>query len=515
LLGRTDVDVHQVHPNGLTLLMLAASRGHIAVVDVLLAQRAIDADTKNARGETALMLAVREGHIEVTRRLLGRADVDVHQVQPDGLTLLMLAASRGYTTVVDVLLTRLAVDADAKNARGETALMLAVQEGHIEVTLRLLGLTDVVVHQDGLISDLLLRQPAIDVNATNNSGETALMLAARWGRTKIAHRLLQVPHMELLQKDLNGRSAFMLAVFHRQIDVLRMFLSLIQFAVNVAEKEGHSTLDLPERGDRGIAVDVELNQPGVDFNIEGMGDVDATLMVAARGSDLKRLRRLLAFPPYTVNLKFIDGASPTALNLAFRSSARPNSVVLIFIKRPGLVQSRNLRSSRPALGMPTADSAGHDLLAAAKCGDVEIVDRLFAEDSKLDPNLKDLDGWTALMWATWHARIGVVQRLLRHEKIDVGAFSHTGLDARDIAMRRGLSDILEVIERAVLTVSHSTHPPQNLDSSTTRDAEVAAFEVVFGSHHVPEGVIGQEYSEEGAEVDEIQLLNLNNMDLSS
>lgn len=78
LLGQHDVMVNGVDGDGETALMVAATVGHKAIVEMLLEKNA-DVNRQDDDGSTALIYASLYGHNEIVRMLLSRgAKVNLH-----------------------------------------------------------------------------------------------------------------------------------------------------------------------------------------------------------------------------------------------------------------------------------------------------------------------------------------------------------------------------------------------------------------------------------------------------
>jgi hypothetical protein len=154
--------------------MLASERGHLEVVQALLADgAAVNAKANN--GMPALMLASQNGHFEVVQALLAKA-AEVNAKDDDGWTALMNCSLNGHLAVVRALLANGAdVNAKAINSKasnGGTALMWASGKGHLEVVRALLA-------------------KGAEVDAKANNGETALTLATEGGYADIRALLVQ------------------------------------------------------------------------------------------------------------------------------------------------------------------------------------------------------------------------------------------------------------------------------------------------------------------------------------
>ena len=90
--------------DGGTALMLAASRGHTAIV-ILLTHPEISVNVQNNEDQTALMLSARNGHIKVVNALLENCTFHINAQDKSGSTALMIAATAGYTKIVKALLS--------------------------------------------------------------------------------------------------------------------------------------------------------------------------------------------------------------------------------------------------------------------------------------------------------------------------------------------------------------------------------------------------------------------------
>jgi ankyrin repeat protein len=134
-------------------------------------------------------------------RLLNRG-VDANWPGPEGLPALSLALQLENFRVAETLLRAPALQVDAPNAHGETALMFAALKGQLDWTQRLVRLGAQVQREgwtplhyaasgpEPRVVAFLLDAGA-QIDARSPSGSTPLMLAARFGDDRSVDVLLQ------------------------------------------------------------------------------------------------------------------------------------------------------------------------------------------------------------------------------------------------------------------------------------------------------------------------------------
>ena len=186
------VDVNLSTTDGKTALMLAAQQGRTDLIRMLLDAGATINST-NTRGGTALMYAAVVGDPATVELLLARGAA-MNVQSSNGWTALMIAAVKGYDELVRLLLRR-GADANLRDIYGWTPLMRAAYENRLIV-----------------VRSLLASQSA-KVNASNDSGATALHQAARRGHLQVVQLLID-SGADSGAKDIRGRTPEMLARAH-------------------------------------------------------------------------------------------------------------------------------------------------------------------------------------------------------------------------------------------------------------------------------------------------------------
>ena len=179
---------------GSTALIVAANRGHFAIVQALLAAPGIHVnDALMNSGSAALTLAASNGHVAIVQALLA-AGANVNSTGNNGWTALILAAVDGHLFVVRALIAAGANVNAALLMSGNTALSHAASSGRVDIV------------------EALLAAPGIHINATLvDDGWTALVLAAIGGHVAVVQALLAMPGIDVNAADNYGRTALSLA----------------------------------------------------------------------------------------------------------------------------------------------------------------------------------------------------------------------------------------------------------------------------------------------------------------
>jgi len=182
-----------------------------------------------------------------------------HSLSPDVSVrnLFLKACGDGQVDLVSVLLAHHA----NVNWKGEgegllsgSGLHYAVLGGHREMV------------------DLLLAQPGVDVNITDDNNRTPLMVACYWDvRSRILRRMLQVEGLHLNNRDESGLTALHVTVFSDSSSSLKLLKGVRGLDWNVKEKEeGLTPVALAVILGLSSCLEVILTLPGhrVDLTVE-------------------------------------------------------------------------------------------------------------------------------------------------------------------------------------------------------------------------------------------------------
>lgn len=157
-------DVEEFSKYGRTPLMLAASRCHHEIIDVL-ASSGVNINATSAKGWTTLMYAVRKKDERTVEHLISHG-ADVNHLSPDRWTAVAEAAYQGQKTIKKRLL-ECGADTESRSSHDWTPLMHATYKGDIAAVR-------------------LLLDAGADMEVMSGHDETAVLLAAVGGYTEIA-----------------------------------------------------------------------------------------------------------------------------------------------------------------------------------------------------------------------------------------------------------------------------------------------------------------------------------------
>ena len=390
-------NVNAVHEaSGAFPLLVAAENGHVQVVEMLLkANPPANVDTVNeANGTFPLLIAAENGHVQVVESLLN-ADppANVNAVNKINSTFpLLMATQNGHAQVVERLLN---ADPPANvNAVYETSgafpLLLAAQQGHMQV-----------------VESLLNADPPANANQINLiDGAFPLLLAAQQGHVQVVERLLNAdpPANVNAVHEASGAFPLLMAAENGHVQVVERLLNADPPAnVNaVYETSGAFPLLLAAQQGHMQVVESLLNaDPPANANQINLIDGAFPLLLAAQQGHVQVVERLLnADPPANVNaVHEASGAFP-----------------LLMAAENGHVQvvERLLNADPPANVNAVHEASGaFPLLLAAQQGHMQVVESLLNADPPANANQINLiDGAFPLLLAAQQGHVQVVERLL-------------------------------------------------------------------------------------------------------
>jgi ankyrin repeat protein len=211
----------QEEPERMTGMHLAAHFGLTAMIQRLL-EKGVAADSSGWLRRTPLSMAAQRGFIFTVGLLLERQDVNIDSRDSLGLTPLHYAAMSGSFSVAKLLIAKGAA-IDRRNIRGQTPLHLAAEDGYENIAQMLID-------------------AGSDVNALSDTETTPLFRAARRGHVSVIQRLLAAKaNVDLITYD--GYSPLRTAVGYNQTGVVEELLTA-RPDLDIVDVDGRTPLEV-------------------------------------------------------------------------------------------------------------------------------------------------------------------------------------------------------------------------------------------------------------------------------
>ncbi|XP_073186110.1 uncharacterized protein [Lepidochelys kempii] len=252
-------------------LLVAAERGHTAIVKILLQHHA-RVDVFDEHGKAALHLAAENGHDQIADVLLWHKAF-VNAKTKLGLTPLHLSAQNGYNHLVKLLVETHLASIDAMTLTKRTPLHLAALTGQLDVCTSLLSMS-------------------ADVNATDMQGQTPLHLAAENDHSEVVQFFLKHKPELVTSANVEGSTCAHIAASKGSVAVIKELLKFNKVGVTTARnKTNYSTpLHLAAAGGHHEVVKVllQMGASAADEDGEGM----TTIHLAAKHGHISVLEAL-------------------------------------------------------------------------------------------------------------------------------------------------------------------------------------------------------------------------------
>ena len=324
LLLAKGIAVNVQNKQGVTALMVAAEKGKTELVNLLL-DHGGDLNLKDAQGFTVLDYAVNNGQTQLAKTLLSKGAASKNNYKSEAEMLvtvtnfaLLEAASRTNLAQVKAQLDA-GADINSRSRLGKTPLMLAVEYGY--------GRSDV---------PQLLIEKGANLNAVDNDGNTALMIAIDRNNTEAAQLLLK-NKAAVSPRNKDGRTALHIAAagVRRQpvgwllaagpdVTASSAGVDLQGLDVNAPDGSGRTPLMLAADNEGYVPDDVMelLLSKGARIDAQDPNG-NTALILAARAGSMAGVEYLLQ-KGAAVNLK--NAAGETALQWARKLHENPRII---------------------------------------------------------------------------------------------------------------------------------------------------------------------------------------------
>ncbi|XP_066253307.1 serine/threonine-protein phosphatase 6 regulatory ankyrin repeat subunit B isoform X8 [Euwallacea similis] len=444
--------LNRQNANGWTPLLIASHKGHIDLVNNLLANHA-RVDVFDSDGRSALHLAAEHGYLHVCDSLLTNKAF-INSKSRNGRTALHLAALNGYVHLVKFLIKDHNAVIDILTLKKQTPLHLAAGAGQIEVCKLLLELgADIdATDEDGQkpihaacqnnfseVAKLFLQQHPSLVMATTKHGNTCAHIAAAQGSVTVIEELMKFDRQGVIsaRNKVTDATPLQMAAEGGHAEVVK---ALVRAGASVTDenKGGFTAVHLAAQYGHLQVLEVLRSSNNLRVTSKKLGVTP--LHVAAYFGQADTVRELLTHVPGTVKSDSPNGASlvpalgnesgMTPLHLA-SFSGKENVVRLL------------LNSAGVQVDAATHENGYNPMHLACYGGHVTVVGLLLSRSAELLES-KDRHGKTGLHIAATHGHYQMVEVLLG-QGAEINAPDRNSWTPLHCASRAGYVEVVKLL----------------------------------------------------------------------
>ncbi len=399
------IDIDGRDDKGATALIEASYSGHLNVVHFLITQGAsINVTTNN--GWSALLAAQNRDIF----RLLIKHNADTSAIAKNGFDVLMAAAHVGDLSALADFVKR-GKDAKRKDSLGWSTLNYAIKAQHFDVVQYLVetgsnvnsrtndGWTPLMSASEGENLSIVkyLVEHGSQINALNQNGWSPLMIASHYGNIDIVNYLIDNNADLKMSKHKSGWNALNIAAYNDHLPLVQLYISK-GLPINYLDEDGENLLHIAASNDS-LEVAKYLIENGVDVYGKRKWNQYTPLHIAAINGSIKTVKYLMD--------EFQEPDAAVKLDLVNLASSSGHLNVIEYLHAKGADLNGQVFNTNP-------DFSNSPLMLAARYGHIDIVRYLL--DNGVNVNLQDIDGDTALMYAS---NIPLTPIMLKNDNIDI------------------------------------------------------------------------------------------------
>ncbi|XP_055599771.1 serine/threonine-protein phosphatase 6 regulatory ankyrin repeat subunit A isoform X3 [Uranotaenia lowii] len=440
---------------GWTPLLIACNRGHMELVNTLLANHA-RVDVFDNEGRSALHLAAEHGYLQVCDALITNKAF-INSKSRVGRTALHLAAMNGYTELVKFLIRDHNAVVDILTLRKQTPLHLAAASGQMNVCKLLLELGANIDATDDVgqkpihvaaqnnyseVAKLFLQQHPNLVMATSKDGNTCAHIAAMQGSVRVIEELMKFDRNGVIstRNKLTDSTPLQLAAEGGHADVVKV---LVRAGASCTDenKSGFTAVHMAAKNGHGQVLEVMRSTNSLRVSSKKLGLTP--LHVAAYYGQADTVRELLINVPATVKS---DSPSGTSLVPELGNESGLTPLHLAAYSGNENVVRLLLNSAGVQVDAATTENGYNSLHLACFGGHVPIVGLLLSRSAELLHSV-DRHGKTGLHIAAMHGHYQMVEVLLGQGS-EINAADKNGWTPLHCTAKAGFLDVVKLLVEA-------------------------------------------------------------------
>ena len=454
--------------NEITPLELACEKGSYEIVQILIKQEGIQVNPTNKNEVPPLLCACEIWRTDIIKLLLEEVeDIDVDAAQSDGRTVLHYACEKGDVGICELILSKSDKCINSRTTDKKTPIELACKNDNVEIVVLLLKhmddmqinakffdgntiLSKACIQQSVDVVKCLLENTVIDVNATNNSGKTALLIVAKNGNEQLCQMLLDHEKIDI-NIALYQKPPIYEACKYGNAGAVELLLKKGARA-DCLTKNGKTPLHVACQHGFNKVVSLLLNRPEVDVNLLTVASPHqieskqfktfySPLHIACMNKNFYSIsssrnnnnnqsgRRPFWAHRYTGN---DDDDNDYTFNSSRRALANAQLCVELLIHHPQI--DINLQTSKNETALTIAcQNHKYDLI------------KTLLQSPQIDPNVKGSYDNTALHIACQQGQADLVQMLLNNQKTQVNYSNINDETPLSISCDRNRIDIVKLL----------------------------------------------------------------------
>jgi ankyrin repeat protein len=293
LLRTPGISVNFRNKKGQTALWHAASQGHVAIIQQLLARKDTQIDCSDeVYGQTPLAAGALNGHKDIIKCLLRTGQVDINKGDLHNMTPIFQALRSKDEGIMNTLLSEKTINLACRDRRRRTPLNYAAPLGELSMVKMLLD-------------------AGADVDVTDDQEEMPLHKAIASGHLAMVEVLLDALIRTWPPPGFQGSpeaaESLCFAAERGQAEVVQLLIDRM-FDVNAGNRHNRAPLHIVARcGHTGVMA-VLLDHKKININaLDSLGQT--ALRLAAKKGHLDILVQLLAMPGIEVDRRDYSGAT--------------------------------------------------------------------------------------------------------------------------------------------------------------------------------------------------------------